>query len=435
MAKRHSNRIGDLESMFLRLEELVLANSGEDVFEEVFKLLVAKLCAERSENAGRFGADADEDKTYDAIVSLLREADRVWPGIVESESRPLLTPKHLQVCVDALSHHVISGSSFEVLDGFFESLVSHAAKGAKGQYFTPRYVIELCVRMLEPRSVESILDPACGSGGFLVHALNFVREREGLQSGALRRYCESQLWGFDIDPRAVRVAKTLMVLAGDGQSNILRLNSLLTPEMGGLFPISGGGNSGHLTMEDVMRSRTRHHKGFDIILTNPPFAGEVLERHVLDRYEVSRGKQRVERDVLFLERCIELLSPGGRMAIVLPHNKFAGNEFGDTREWVLRNCRVLAVIGLGRRTFLPHTHQKASILFVQKRASGEGDIQDEEIFFAVSERDGKNARGQLLMRPEQTDDNSVWNRVDHDFDEIVSGFKEFCGQRAIAMGN
>src|SRR5438105_15574022 len=113
-----------------------------------------------------------------------------------------------------------------------------------------------------------------------------------------------------------------MVLAGDGSANIIRLNSLLRPDMVGLFPTA---DASILTIEDVCRSRLRNHKGFDLILTNPPFAGEVRERHVLDGYDLSRGRDCIERDVIFLERCVELLRPGGRLAIVLPHNKVAAD--------------------------------------------------------------------------------------------------------------
>lgn len=434
MAKRHSNRVDDLESMFLRLEELVLANSGEDEFEEVYKLLIAKLWDERNGKSLRFMPNADEDKTYAEVQTLLREAERGWPGILEPLARPGLTPEHLQVCVEALAKHTISDSSFEVLDGFFEFMVSRAAKGSKGQYFTPRYVVELCVQMLAPCLDETILDPACGSGGFLVHALNYVRQDEKLRGNALREYCESKLWGFDIDPRAVRVAKALMVLAGDGKTNTLRLNSLLKPGMGGLFPSLADTDGSLLTIEDVMRSRLRHHKGFDIILTNPPFAGEVRERQMLEGYRVAQGKPRVERDILFLERCVELLRPGGRMAMVLPHNKFAADSFGDVREWLLQHCRVLAVVGLGRHTFLPHTHQKASILFVQKRNSNQTANCDENIFFALSERDGKNSKGQLVFRSDRNPDCPVWDKVDHDFNQILTGFKDFCGQEKLAVG-
>lgn len=431
MAKRHTNREGSLESMFLRLEELVLANSGEDEFEEVFKLLIAKLWAERSGNAARFRVESDETQTFGSVVTLLREAEHAWPGIVEADSRPALTPEHLQVCVEALARHTIGDSGLEVLDGFFEFMVSRVAKGSKGQYFTPRYVVELCVRMLEPLATDSVLDPACGSGGFLFHALNFVRDHEGISGKGMQQYCESKLWGFDIDARAVRVAKALMVLAGDGKSNVVRLNSLLTPDMGSLFPPQGQDALNVLTVEDVTRARLRHHKGFDVILTNPPFAGEVLERHILDGYRVSRGKSRIERDVLFLERCVDLLRPGGRMAMVLPHNKFASAEFGDVREWLMKKCRILGVVGLGRHTFLPHTHQKASILFVQKRSAGRIVERDEGIFFALSERDGKNSKGQILLREGDGINTSMWNTIDHDFDEIVGEFKSFRNRESI----
>lgn len=432
MAKRHSNRVGNLESLFLRLEELVLANSGEDEFEEVFKLLIAKLWDERSGKGSRFRVQSSEAETFEAVRVLLREAERGWPGILDTAIEPGLTPEHLQVCVEALSPHRLSDAGFEVMDGLFEFLVAKGSKGAKGQYFTPRHVIELCVRMLKPTSEETVLDPACGSGGFLFHAMNYVREHEELSPAALERYCSNKVWGFDIDARAVRVAKTLMVLAGDGGSNILRLNSLVQPEMMGLFnktPESGGQA---LTVEDVCRSRMRHHKGFDIILTNPPFAGEVREPQILDSYALSKGKARMERDILFLERCVQLLKPSGRMAIVLPHNKFAVESLGYVREWVLKRTRVLGVVGLGRNTFLPHTHQKASVMVLQKNAQSVKEYKNPSIFFAISERDGKNSKGQFVTRDDAGESDPAWSRVDHDFEEILKSFGEFSEMETLA---
>lgn len=425
MAKRHSNHEGNFESMFLRLEELVLANSGEDEFEEVFKLLIAKLWAERFGKAELFRVMGEKAETFTNITSLLRHAEKSWPGVLEPGSQPLLTPEHLQICVQALACHNISDNSLEVLDGFFEFMVSRAAKGSKGQYFTPRYVVEFCVRMLKPTKDDLVLDPACGSGGFLFHALDFVRSTENLTSEALQKYCQAKLWGFDIDPRAVRVAKTLMILAGDEYSNILRLNSLLSENYNTLFPITDPNALGGLTVEDVTRARLRHHKGFDVILTNPPFAGEVLEKDILESYEVSRGKSRIERDVLFIERCINLLRPNGRMAMILPHNKFASSEFNNVRRLISKKCRILSVVGLGRNTFLPHTHQKASVLFVQRRASGEAPNQDEKILFAVSERDGKNSKGQINFKEGRKLGDSIWTSVDHDFTSIVDEFRSF----------
>ncbi|MCZ6597291.1 MAG: N-6 DNA methylase, partial [Planctomycetota bacterium] len=386
MSKRHRNRTGDLESMFLRLEELVLAGSGEDEFEVVFQLLVAKLWDERRAGASRFRAGQ--------IEALLREAEAAWPGIVGDDAAIRLAPEHLAVCVDALGKHTVAGADLQVLDAFFEFLVSRGAKGVKGQYFTPRPVVELCVRMLRPSKDESVLDPACGSGGFLLHALERVRREEGLEGASLSSYAAEKLWGFDIDARAVRVARALMLVAADGRANLACRNSLSDPDVAAAGP-------------------------FDVILTNPPFAGEIRGRRLLDGYALGRGKPRVERDVLFLERCVGLLKPGGRMAIVLPHNKLAGGAFESVRRWLMGETRVLAVVGLGRNTFLPHTHQKASVLFARKRLPGEVPAGDEPIFFAVSERDGKDSKGRPRLRPGAGAGTPAWEAVDHDLAGIV----------------
>lgn len=425
MAKRHWNREGDLESLFLRLEELVLANSGEDEFEEVFKLLIAKLWDERSGKQPRFRARETGEATYEVVCGLLREAENAWPGILGTDNAPRLSPTHLQVCVEAFSRHTVLADDLQALDEFFEYLVSKGSKGAKGQYFTPRPVVELCVRLLRPSRSESVCDPGCGSGGFLLHAMRHVRQQEGLSDTATREYCRNHLWGFDIDGRAVRVAKALMLVAGDGSANLIRLNSLLQPEIAGLFQFPGEGavDHGPLTIEDVCRARRRRHVGFDLILTNPPFAGEVRERRVLDSYAISSGRQRVERDLLFIERCVRLLRPGGRLGIVLPHNKFAGTAFRELRRWLLGEVQILGVVSLGRNTFLPHTHQKASVLLARRREKGEQMRRDEQIFFAVSERSGKDSKGRHMARKGATMTAALWDWVDHDFDTIVDAFR------------
>lgn len=415
MAKRHVNEVGNLESLFLRLEELVLANSGEDEFEEVFKLLVAKLWDERADSK-RFHAYRDDQETAAAIGGLLKQAEKAWPGILE-DPKSRLTPEHLTVCVDALARHTLSNEGLEVMDSFFEFIVGRAAKGAKGQYFTPRHVVELCIQLLQPEPEETVLDPACGSGGFLMHTLNWVRRR--IRPEDLRKYCESKLWGFDMDPRAIRVAKTLMILAGDGSANVIRLNSLLRPSMSGLF----APDESTLTIEDVCRTRMRRHPGFDVILTNPPFAGDVREKQILDDYAVSAGKSRIERDVLFVERCVQLLRPGGKMAMVLPHNKFASDSYSYLREWAMKKAQILGIVSLGRSTFLPHTHQKASILILRKLEEGEKLAQDYEIFLAISERAGKDSKGQFIFKDNSAD--SLWDSVDHDLREIADEFRNF----------
>ena len=426
--------------MLLHIEDLVVANSGEDVFEEVFKLLVAKLWDERSGKRTRFHSRSSERETFEVIRSLLREAENAWPGILGVDLDPRLSPEHLRVCVEGFARHSVGGANLQVFDGFFEYLVTKAAKGAKGQYFTPRHIIEFCVQVLRPTPSETVCDPGCGSGGFLVHALKFVRDHEDLSPTDIRRYCHRNLWGFDLDSRAIRVARALMIIAGGQGPNMIRLNSLLKPDSSSLSPIYQSGyprpsDESMLCVEDVCGSRSRHHVGFDIILTNPPFAGAVRERNILDSYKSGVGRARVERDILFMERCIQILSPGGRMGIVLPHNKFASSSFAYIREQLSRDARIIAVVGLGRNTFLPHTHQKANVLFVRKRLKGEPPVASERVLFAISKKDGKNSKGQFVLRQDKTPSEDLWKAVDHDLDGIATVIREFIDTSCTDISN
>ena len=427
MAKRHQIRAGDWESIVGRLQELVLANSGEDEFQEIFKILVAKLYAEKFPRRGaRFGARKSSAATANAVNSLLAQAAAHWPGIVEGNARSRLADDHLAICVDAIADHSICDTNFEVLDGFFEFLASRVAKGAKGQYFTPRQVIECCVRILNPTPNETVLDPACGSAGFLVHVLNHNANRLKVP---VREYSAKKLWGCDFDQRAIQVAKALMLVAGDDSSNLHQLNSLVKADAGDLMDMAN--RAPRLAIEDLLRSKMRKFRGFDVILTNPPFAGEIRESALLHSYEVARRNRRIERDALFLERCVQLLRPGGRLGIVLPHNKFGGANWSYLREWLIRHVRIIAVLGLDRNAFLPHTHQKTSVLFGIKREKPIRRPAGEPVLFVLSESSGKDSAGKMRERPGAQSHHPAWVRADHDFEGIVDQIGAFTQAHAL----
>ena len=432
MAKRHQIRAGDWESIVGRLQELVLANSGEDEFQEIFKILVAKLFSEKF--AGRvpaFRLEGSPAATATTVNDLLARADSRWSGIVQGDARSLLADEHLAICVEAIVDHSICDTNFEILDGFFEFLVSHVAKGSKGQYFTPRQIIDCCVKIMNPTPSESVLDPACGSGGFLVHVLNHNAHRLEVP---LRDYCAKYLWGCDFDRRAIQVAKALMLVAGDGSTNLHQLNSLFTETSADLLDVASNGIP-KLTIEDLLRSKTRKFPGFDVVLTNPPFAGEIRESSLVRSYQVTRRNRRMERDVLFLERCVQLLRPGGRLGIVLPHNKFAGANWAYLREWLIRNVRVVSVLGLERNTFLPHTHQKTSVLFGVKRRRPFQQVGKEPVLFLLSESSGKDSTGRIRERPGTSSVQTAWERADHDLESVVGRFEEFTRTHGVEWGN
>lgn len=432
MAKRYSMHRGDWESVFGRLQELVMANSGEDEFEEIFKILVAKLFDEKQlgSNYG-FHLYQSPTETAAAINALIAQAAERWRGILEIPAASRLTSEHLSICVEALQDYSLVNTSLEVLDGALEYLVSRVAKGAKGQYFTPRHVVECCVQIIDPSPDEIVLDPACGSGGFLIHTLDHVRGN--LAPENMPRYCEQHLWGFDFERRATQVAKALMLVVGDGHANLFRLNSLILPgSQAAPTAQNDAEDTPRLTIEDVVRSRFRHFRGFDVILTNPPFAGEIREANILQSYALYRKARRLERDVLFLERCVGLLRPGGRLGIVLPHNKLGSFAWAYVRDWLVRHMRIVAVLGLGRNTFLPHTHQKTNVLFAVKRRRPIRTHPREDILFLISERDGKDSKGRIIARPNTDPEANAWLRADHDLEDVVSRFRDYVRSADIA---
>jgi type I restriction enzyme M protein len=435
MAKRHEFRPGEWDSVMGRLQELVLANSGEDEFQEVFKLVAVKLVMELVPGAAQAMQCASSPSLVaERFNALLAVAAERWKGILEPAVRSALTDEHLAVCMDVMKELSVSGSDLEVLDGVFEYLVSRVAKGAKGQYFTPRQVVDFCVKAVDPGPREVVVDPACGSGGFLVHTLEHNRGR--LCGTPVSSYCSRCLWGFDFDQRAVQVAKALMLVAGDGLANIARVNSLLLrdAELHAEHAASGTDGVPMLAIEDVMRSRTRGFAGFDVVMTNPPFAGEIREAALLRGFQLAKQGRRMERDVLFLERCVRLLRRGGRLAIVLPHNKLAGASWAYIRQWLVRHVRIVAVLGLDRNTFLPHTHQKTAVLFGVRRDKPAWAPSAERVLFMCSDSSGKDAQGRGIELPGVNKTMPAWQRLDHDLACLLPTLHDFIRSEGIQWG-
>lgn len=359
----------------VRVEELVLASSGADAFELVFTLAAALLFARAHARAVIGGAMLRHE-----VLGLLHGARRAWPELeIDTD---LSVPDATLAEVVALLDRAALDADAEGLDALFEQLVTRVGKGQKGQFFTPRHVVDFAVRALGLSDGERFLDPACGSGAFVVHA---------------RAAARVQAWGYDVDARAVRVARLLAIATGGDPARILRRDSLA---------------------EQSVRAR------FDAIATNPPFAG-VRSKAEPARFEVARLGGRVERDALFLERCLSLLRPSGRLAIIVPHGKVAGGAWAPLRRWLVARARVLAVVSLPRETFLPHTSQHAALVLARKRSRREAQ-PDERIFLGVSERAGRNAGGDPVLRAGAGREGVMrWRDHDHDLGEIEGPLREF----------
>lgn len=418
------------------LEELVLADSGKDEFNEIFKLIFAKIWDEkeaqenRKEKIVEFRKALDPEITYDRINTLFHKACEEWPGIFREGDDIDLAKRHLQVCVGPVEGVRLMGSNLRIMDDAFEYLLPTEAKKKKGQFFTPRHVVEMCVRMLNPKEKEYVMDPACGSGGFLLHAMDWAYPAADNDARELRKhkYAAKYLWGIDFEQRAAKTSRALMLIAGDGHTNIFGPDvSSLNPETwyenASGQALMQGLRQAKLTTRRIPEQETLRDKdkaweyfdelNFDVILANPPFAGERKDRKELAHYELAkpalkRARNKApkeERDVLFIERILKMLKPGGRAAIVLPQGKFNNSSLAFIREWILKKARLFAVVGLHPNTFKPHTGTKTSVLFVQKYTKVELD-RNEKIHEEVAKEcpDYEEKLKALLDKHKHNDD-------------------------------
>lgn len=397
----------DLRSIIEELEELVLANSGVDSFYEIFKLIYSKLYDEfeaqnRKNEALFFRQYSTPEITYKEISKLFEEAKDLWKDVFDSSDKIKLTPEHLDVCVGKLTEVELFGANLRIIDEAFEYLVPEVAKGKKGQYFTPRIIIEACVRMLNPKRREYVLDPACGSAGFLVHTMDYIWKKYNLKDYRSRsNYSEKYLWGIDFDERSTKISKAIMLIAGDGKTHIYRENSLEYLR----WNIKLRGN---LEEEKLSFGDTFKELKFDIIMTNPPFAGEIKEKQLINSYMITEGKEFIDRHILFTERVIDMLKPGGRCAIVLPQGIFNNKNEDYVRQFISKRARIMAVIGLHGNSFKPHTGTKTSLMFLRKwreseiDAGGNPKLKDYPIFLKSSRVSFKNNSGEYIYMSDGT---------------------------------
>jgi type I restriction enzyme M protein len=362
-----------------------------------------------------------ETELKNKIQTLFDSAKNRWEGVFTDDAKILLTPSHLSVCVASLQDVKLFNSNLEVVDEAFEYLINKSSKGEKGQYFTPRYVIDMCVRMLNPQPAETMIDTAAGSCGFPVHTIFYVWEQilksKGLNKSHLFTledkptecwdYVNEKVFPIDFDEKAVRVARTLNLIAGDGQTNIMHLNTLdyeRWDEMQKDEEWNDTYNNGWKKIKKLRAAGRPSNRefNFDILMANPPFAGDIKESRILAKYDLGKkenGKYQtaVGRDILFIERNLDFLKPGGRMAIVLPQGRFNNSSDRQIREFIAERCRILAVVGLHGNVFKPHTGTKTSVLLVQKWDDALCPRRDDyPIFFATMQEQSKDNSGDKI---------------------------------------
>ncbi|NPV10605.1 MAG: N-6 DNA methylase [Ignavibacteria bacterium] len=371
-----------LKKILLDLEELVLGNAGVDPFEEIFKLIYAKLYDEWKGindpfyQLEFFVGDRSPEQVKRAIANLLEGAKREWQGVFEPTDKIELRNEHLKVCVSFLEKIKLFNSNLRIIDEAFEYLIPQVSKKKEGQFFTPRPVEDMVVEMLNPKASEFVIDPACGSAGFLLHSVMHVAG--GMISGKplpenAKNFAQNKIYGIDNAKKAVKIAKAINLIVGDGKSHVYKDNSLAPHTW---EDETKSGLRGRLLRfpDNLEKDRENQNKflyfDFDVLMTNPPFAGTVKEREILRLYNLAEknGKwvNKIGRHILFLERSLQFIRPGGRMAIVLPQGLLNNTNAEYIRRFVIDEARILAVVGLHGNTFKPHTGTKTSVLFLRK---------------------------------------------------------------------
>ena len=426
--------VKDLYGVFKDVEQEILAHQSLDTFNEIFKVVFAKLYDERvnlptsaSTPSFKMGLTEGSASVTKRVHSLFDKAKVKWKDVYLPADKIELSESNIAYCVQALQqYHLIR--SGDVLGTAFELMVNKEMKGDMGQYFTPRQVVDMMVRMMNPRIADVVLDPACGSAGFLIYSMRRVfkyieQTWDEADDRAEQRkdYAQEKVLGMDNDPRLVRVAKAYMIMENDGRSGVFFADSLDYDSWEKKIREAVAGRSLAPTSirSGIFVDKRVATDGVDVILTNPPFAGAIKSSSTLRQYGLAqdeKGKMRTQLDraKLFVERCIDLLRPGGRMAIVLPQGLF--NNVGDlsAREFIAEKCRILAVVGLHPYTFKPFTLAKTSVLFVQRSQDDEPPA-NYPVFTSVSMRSGKTKLG----RPQYLDDGVT---LDCDMNEIADAF-------------
>ena len=360
-------------------------------------------------------------------IKQLYERERAKEPDVFTESINVEAPILAQ-CVEHLEGISLDRTELDTKGVAFEEFMGGFFKGDFGQYFTPRDLIAFCVEMLRPTRDHLVLDPACGSGGFLLYAMDYVRREadrrfplhmsDARQSVDHRTYwhdfAEHNLFGIEVNDELTRVAKMNMIIHDDGHTNIV----------------------GHdaLDLTENLRSKNLGIAPgkFDLVLTNPPFGATIRRTEKGDGYleqfdlmdylgkdyplrtemtgegeeGAKAGEKSVKRrasvktEILFLERIHAFLKPGtGRAAIVLPDGILTNSSLQGVREWLLAHFQLLAVVSLPQLAFAHYdAGVKASIVFLRRLRDGETISGDQAIFMAVAENIGYDATGRKTFK-------------------------------------
>lgn len=409
---------------FRRSHDYIAGNQGvhkEGAFWELLKLIFCKIDDERNSDDGlEFYATPSERSTSlgqgnvkKRIVKLFDRVKADYPQIFANAEVIDLQPATLAYIVSQLQMFSLLSSDVDVKGKAYEEIVGSNLRGDRGEFFTPRNVVRMMVRMIHPTENQLIVDPACGTGGFLIDAMNYVvdgikehvlntgrrpEDREQAIRDRVQKFLRNGLVGMDFNPELVKATKMNMVMNNDGSGGLYQANSLANPH----------------TWSDDLRRRDLFGS-VDRILTNPPFGAKIPidDPSILEQYDLGhQWSYREETDtwekkaettsrppeILFIERCVQFLKPGtGIAAMVLPDGILGTPGLGFVRQWLFENTVILASVDMHADTFQPGTSVQTSVLVVRRKSKEERRyMSDYPVFMAICDHIGHDKRGNTV---------------------------------------
>ncbi len=429
-----------------------MENEDFDLAMDMVRILLAKIQDETSPGIlPRFWITNDEFQTTegrkriaDTVQNLFREYADQYPDVFESYEKIQVGNDCIAEAVGVLQKWSLAARNddaddWDLMGETYEQFTHINLKRQQGQFFTNRLVVDMVVQMLDPNVGEHALDPAGGSGGFATGIFRYLRrkviESTAVNSPARDRQIatiKESVYLVEIAARLVKIAKCAMLLTGDGQSGMTRGNSLDSYE----------------NLDPWISARCCKGKpnAPSIIATNPPFSGQKVDSQISDKtilksfnfghtYSKSEdGKiyfntsdrdilQRQAPEILFLERCLDWLKPGGRMGIVLPKGFLDNVTYEAYRYWLLENYELNAVVTLHKDTFQPDTGVRTCVLFITKPEDGEKVRDDYPIFMAQSQRIGQDSKGNTVYILDGNGNST--GMLNHDLDDIAKAYESF----------
>ncbi len=383
-------------------------------FDEVSKLLFCKLKDEKitpKEKPYLFQIGTHElpDEVYKRVNSIYQKAKKEDAEVFKEDIK--LEPKVVYSVVEHLQALAINKIDLDTKGVAFEIFMTDFFKGKMGQFFTPRQIIQFCVKMMNPERGDLVLDPACGSGGFLLNALDFVRnyadknydEQEARDHW--HSFAKDNLYGIEINDQIARVCKMNMIIHDDGHTNVISTDALEN-------------------FDEIKKLNPKFEKNhFDLILTNPPFGAMIkrTEKDYLDKFELGKDKQNQKTEILFIERCIDFVKPKtGRIAIVLPDGILTNSSLQNIRDFIMERCQILGIVSLPQFAF---THfgagVKSSLVFLRRRSENE-KIINYPIFMAIAEHIGYDATG-------KEDPKNDFNMIFEEYKKFLNNPNNYAG--------